>query len=133
MSYVFRASAILLGLDGIFEFRGDQFFKIADLFLDILQRHAGIGGLRGAFFGKNLRFLLDPDRLGRRLHLFGDPFLKEFDCLFAHQSPLLPTRHFVAINVLSPEKDAPTSTRPTPASSCNRAGSIRLSRKAGRI
>ena len=33
-----RAGIALLGLDGVLEFRRDQFFEIADLFLDILER-----------------------------------------------------------------------------------------------
>ncbi len=64
--------------------QGDQFLDIADLFLNILKRNAGLRRFLGAFAGQGVRLLVDAGRHGRRLAFLADPFLQELDRLFTH-------------------------------------------------
>ena len=66
----------------------------------------------GALLGKHLGFLVELDRRLRRLDLFADPFLEEFDCLLGHRSPLATRTPFRRHQRLSPKKNASTSTLP---------------------
>src|SRR6185437_13447528 len=73
---------------GFLEARYDQLLDIADLFLDVLQENACLGGLGAALLGESLG-LLDLDRRMLALDFLANPSAQELDRMFTHTASSL--------------------------------------------